>query len=77
MEKRYQTLNLNQGRLNNSRQIEETGEEIILTDHGKPMLRVIPSTPEPSEAMRLPRDPVVKFIDPARPIRIGDQEVPQ
>lgn len=30
------------------RQVEETGEELIVTDHGRPVLRVLPVTPPPA-----------------------------
>ena len=28
--------------LNHLRRVEETGEELVVTDHGKPVLRVVP-----------------------------------
>ncbi len=56
------------------RQIEETKEEIILTDRGKPVLKVIPYAPEPAEALNLLRNSVVKFIEPTEPIGIKDWE---
>lgn len=56
------------------RQIEETKEEIIITDHGKPVLKVVPYSSEPAEALNLLRNSVVKFIEPTEPVGMEDWE---
>ena len=56
------------------RQIEETGGEVIITDHGRPVLKVIPYSAEPSEAQHLLRNSVKKFVGPTEPVGAGDWE---
>ena len=54
------------------RQIEASGERIIVTDHGKPALEVRPYR----EAGRLPLDilrgSVVRYDNPTNPIAVDD-----
>lgn len=56
------------------RQIEKTKEEIIITDHGKPALKVIPYAPESTEAVGLLRNSVVRFIEPTAPVGMEEWE---
>lgn len=54
------------------RQIEESGEEIIITDHGRPVLKVVPYKAEPSEVLHILRNSVKRFEKPTEPV--GDRE---
>lgn len=56
------------------RKVEETGQELIITDHGKPVLKVVPYSRDPEEALRLLRGTVLKYIDPTGPVGIEDWE---
>jgi len=56
------------------RQIEESGEELIITDHGRPVIKVIPYSAEPAEAMRLLRNSVKAYIKPTEPVGVEDWE---
>ena len=57
------------------RQIEESGEEVIITDHGRPVLKIMPYTPEPQEAIKMLRNSVLKFEAPTEPVGIEEWEV--
>ncbi len=57
------------------RQIEESGEEVIITDHGRPVLKIMPYTPEPQEAINMLRNSVLKFEAPTEPVGIEEWEV--
>ena len=57
------------------RQIEESGEEVIITDHGRPVLKIMPYTPEPQEAIKMLRNSVLKFEAPTEPVGIEELEV--
>jgi prevent-host-death family protein len=50
------------------RQVEETGEELIITDHGKPVLKVMPYAAEPSDALQALRNSVTKYEHPTDPV---------
>ena len=56
------------------RKIEETGEEIIITDHGHPVLKVVPYSEEPSEILKVLRGSVLKYKNPIEPVGAGDWE---
>jgi prevent-host-death family protein len=54
------------------RQVERTGEPIIITDHGTPVLKVLPYRDDPAAALRLLRETVVKYEAPTEPV--GDDD---
>ena len=41
------------------RQVEETGEEFTITDHGQPVLKVIPYSPNSEGALKVLRNSVL------------------
>ena len=49
------------------RKIQETGEELVLTDHGKPVLKITAFKPDPAAALKSLRNTVVRFTDPLQP----------
>lgn len=49
------------------RKVQETGEELILTDHGKPVLRITPYKPDPGAALSSLRKSVVRYAEPLEP----------
>ncbi len=50
------------------RDVERTRKELIITDHGRPVLKILPYSPKPSEALKALRGSVVKYIDPTDPV---------
>ena len=56
------------------REVESTGKELIITDHGKPVLKVIPYAYDPEEALRALRGSVVRYTDPLEPVGLEDWE---
>jgi antitoxin (DNA-binding transcriptional repressor) of toxin-antitoxin stability system len=57
------------------RHIENTGEELIITDRGRPVLKVVPYTTDPEEYFRGLRNTVQKYEDPLEPVGLDDWEV--
>ncbi|NTU42248.1 MAG: type II toxin-antitoxin system Phd/YefM family antitoxin [Nitrospirales bacterium] len=49
-------------------------KELIITDHGRPVLKVVPYSAGPSEALHLLRNSVKKFTDPTEPVGVEDWE---
>lgn len=54
------------------RQVEETGEEFTITDHGQPVLKVIPYSPNSEESLKVLRNSVLKYEDPTEPVGLED-----
>jgi len=54
------------------RQVEETGEEFTITDHGRPVLKVIPYSANSEESLKVLRNSVLKYEDPMEPVGLED-----
>lgn len=55
-------------------QVEATGEELIITDHGKPVLKLAPYAQDPMEALKALRGSVLRYDDPTEPVGQEDWE---
>lgn len=53
--------------LEHLREVEQSGSELVITDHGRPVVKVVPYREDPSAVLRSLRGSVRKFIDPTRP----------
>jgi prevent-host-death family protein len=56
------------------REVESTGAELVITDHGKPVLKIVPFVFDPEEALRSLRGTVLRFTDPLEPVGLEDWE---
>ena len=56
------------------RKIEQTGEELIITDHGRPVLKVVPFVADPEEYFQGLRNTVLKYDAPLEPVGVEDWE---
>lgn len=56
------------------RQVEKTGKGLVITDHGKPVLKIEPYSREPEAAIKILRNTVVKYEEPTEPVGLGDWE---
>jgi prevent-host-death family protein len=56
------------------RQVEQTGQPIIITDHGTPVLKISPYRDDPAAALRVLRETVVKYDAPTKPVAEDDWE---
>ena len=54
------------------REIEKTGKELVISDHGKPVLKIVPYVENPEEALKVLRDTVLKYEDPTEPVGLED-----
>ncbi len=57
------------------RRIEQSGEELIITDHGRPVLKVVPYVADPEECLRGLRNTVLRYDAPLEPVGAEDWEV--
>ncbi|MBI4639272.1 MAG: type II toxin-antitoxin system Phd/YefM family antitoxin [Candidatus Tectomicrobia bacterium] len=56
------------------RKVQDTGEELIITDHGHPVLKIVPYVESPSDALKILRNSVVKYENPTEPVGTEDWE---
>jgi prevent-host-death family protein len=56
------------------RQVERTGKPIVITDRGKPVLRLVPYSEDPESAVRMLREAVVKYRAPTQPVADDEWE---
>ena len=56
------------------REIEKTGKELVISDHGKPVLKIVPYVEDPGEALKVLRDTVLKYEKPTEPVGLEDWE---
>ena len=56
------------------REVESTGKELVITDHGKPVLKIVPYNHDPEEALRSLRGSVIRYVDPLEPVGLEDWE---
>ena len=57
------------------RRIEQTGEELVITDHGQPVLKIVPYVADPEEYFRGLRNTVLEYEAPLEPVGTEDWEV--
>jgi antitoxin (DNA-binding transcriptional repressor) of toxin-antitoxin stability system len=59
------------------RQIEASGESVIVTDHGKPALEVRPYRKEERHPLDILRGSVLRYENPTEPVAENDWEAAQ
>jgi len=59
------------------RQVEASGESVIVTDHGKPALEVRPYRASERNPLDVLRGSVVRYENPTDPVAEGDWEALQ
>ena len=59
------------------REVESTGKELVITDHGKPVFKIVPYAHDPAEALQALRGTVLRYDDPLEPVDLQDGEWPE
>ena len=57
------------------REIQESGQELIITDRSKPVLKIIPYTDDSQEVLAELRNSVKKYDDPLEPVGFEDWDI--
>ena len=60
--------------LNYFREVEQTGTEIIITDRGKPVLKLVPYSEKPEKWLKSLRGSVLRYKAPTDPVSGEDWE---
>ena len=56
------------------REVERTGRELVITDRGRPVVKLVPFTVEPGRALLALRESVVRYEAPTEPGGDGEWE---
>jgi prevent-host-death family protein len=56
------------------REVEKTRHPIIITDRGKPVLKLTPYSENPEEVLKELRHTVLKYENPTEPVGLDDWE---
>jgi len=56
------------------REVQKTNKELIITDHGKPVLKIVPYSEDPKESLKVLRNTVIKYEKPTDPVGLKDWE---
>ena len=57
------------------RRVEATGEELVVTDRGRPVIRILPVSRTAPDARARLRGAVLKYDDPTEPVAVEDWEL--
>jgi antitoxin (DNA-binding transcriptional repressor) of toxin-antitoxin stability system len=56
------------------RQVETTGQPLVITDRGRAVLRLEPFRPDPEAALEALRGTVKRYVDPTGPVEVESWE---
>ena len=56
------------------RQVEKTRKPLVITDRGRPVLKLVPYTEDPDEALQELRGSVLKYEAPTEPVGMEEWE---
>jgi len=59
------------------RLIEKSGATLIITDRGKPVLKVMPYSANPEDQLKNLRNSVLKYDEPIEPVALEDWQALQ
>jgi antitoxin (DNA-binding transcriptional repressor) of toxin-antitoxin stability system len=57
------------------REIQEKGQYLIITDHGKPVLKISPFQEKTQTVLEELRNSVLRYDDPLEPVALDDWDV--
>ena len=57
------------------RKIQEDRQDLIITDHGKPVLKISPLQDKPKTVLEELRNSVLRYDDPLEPVAQDDWDV--
>ena len=56
------------------REVERTGRALVVTDHGRPVVKIVPYRDDPTKALRELQETVVRYDAPTEPVGVEDWE---
>lgn len=58
--------------LEHLRQVQETGKELVITDRGTPVVKVVPYERDPAARLKTLRGSVRRYVGPTKPVAEKD-----
>ena len=55
--------------------VQETGRELIISDHGRPVLKIIPYQEDTKQKLDMLRNTVKTYVDPTDPVGLDDWDL--
>ena len=74
MERRVSKSRFKARALEYFRQVEQTRKEVIVTDHGRPVVRITPFVADSSATLRELRGSILRYDEPTEPVGREDWE---
>ena len=56
------------------RLVQETGRALTITERGRPVLKIVPYSEQPDQALKALRNTVRKYVKPTEPVGVGTWE---
>ena len=56
------------------REVQSTGRELVVTDHGRPVIRILPYAQDSRKLLESFRGTVRRYSDPLEPVGLEDWE---
>ena len=56
------------------REVQEKGVELIITDHGRPVVKIVPYSKNHEDTLKGLRNTVLKYEDPTEPVGLEEWE---
>lgn len=56
------------------RKVQQTRQPLVITDHGQPVLRLVPYRVDPTSALRVLRGSVTAYHEPTEPVGVDEWE---
>jgi prevent-host-death family protein len=57
------------------REVEKTGEPLIITDHGRPVLKIVPfAADDQTQRIKRLRNVITRYEAPAEPVAVDEWE---
>jgi len=56
------------------REVQQKGKALIITDRGKPVIKIVPYSEDLSKALKALRNTVIKYESPTAPVGLNDWE---
>lgn len=60
--------------LEHLRRVEETGKELVITDRGDPVVKIVPYESDPAARLSALRGTIRRYVDPTKPVAEKDWE---
>lgn len=56
------------------REVQKTGKALVISDHGKPVLKIVPYSDNTPETLQSLRNTVIEYNQPLEPVGLTDWE---